>query len=333
MTADTSHAPAFVTRWVNLAQPRLGAEVVFATDDFFAPKERLLDPQPPVFIPGKFDDHGKWMDGWETRRKRSEGHDYCVVKLGLPGVVHGVDIDTTHFTGNYPLAASLEGCAADGEPDGGAEWVELVPATNMNGNSHHLVAVHCAMACTHLRLNIFPDGGVARLRVYGKFEIDWQNRDRSGTVDLAAMLSGGRVVCWNDSHFGAAENILAPGRGTDMGDGWETRRRREPGNDWLIVALGHSGTIHKVEIDTAHFKGNFPDRCSLQGAHVEGGTDESLVTRSMFWKTLLPEVPLEMDRQHEFEAEVLDIGAMTHVRLNIFPDGGVSRLRLFGRLA
>ena len=184
MTAETSHAPEFVTRWVNLAQPRLGAEVVFATDDFFAPKERLLKPEPPVFIPGKFDDHGKWMDGWETRRKRSEGFDYCSVKLGLPGVVHGINIDTTHFTGNYPLAASVEGCAADGEPDQGTEWVALVPATNLEGNSHHLIAVDCALACTHLRLNIFPDGGVARLRVYGKFEIDWANRDQIGRAHV-----------------------------------------------------------------------------------------------------------------------------------------------------
>ena len=333
MTVEPCDVPAFVTRWVNLAQPRLGAEAVFATDEFFAPKERLLKPEPPVFIPGKFDDHGKWMDGWESRRKRSEGYDYCIVKLGLPGIVHGVDIDTTHFTGNYPLAVSVDACSVDGEPGEGTEWVELVPATNANGDSHHFIAVHCPTACTHLRLNIFPDGGVARFRVYGQFEIDWQNRDRSEHVDLAAMLNGGRVVCCNDSHFGAAENIIAPGRGENMGDGWETRRRREPGNDWAIVALGHPGTIESVEVDTAHFKGNFPDRCSLQGAYVESGTDESLVTRSMFWKTLLPETPLEMDRQHFFETEIEDIGAVTHVRLNIFPDGGVSRLRLFGRLA
>jgi allantoicase len=331
MMTDQPQHP-FGSNLVNLADARLGAEAIFATDDFFAPKERMLNPEPAVFIPGKYDDHGKWMDGWESRRKRTEGHDYCVVKLGLPGAILGVDIDTSHFTGNYPPAASVEACRIDGVPGPDTEWSGIVPATGLTGNSHHFIAVTDARAWTHLRLNIYPDGGVARLRVYGRVAVDWSQFDRGQLIDLAAVEHGGRAVACSDQHYGSPMQVLYPGRGADMGDGWETRRRREPGNDWAIFALGHRGRLRRIEIDTAHFKGNYPDRCSIQAADVTGGTDESLVTQSMFWRTLLPEQKLEMDRPHTFHTEVADLGPVTHVRLNIIPDGGVSRMRLWGEL-
>lgn len=323
---DTSIAD----RHVNLAQSRLGARVVFATDEFFAPAERLLDAEPAVFIPGKFDDHGKWMDGWETRRKRVEGHDWCIVRLGVAGVIRGVDIDTSHFTGNYPPAASLEACNCPDDPDAATPWTRLIPPTSLNGNSHHLMAVHDDRSWTHVRLSIYPDGGIARLRVYGEPSCNWAGQDPAQEVDLIAMRNGGRIIACNDRHFGAPENLLAPGRGVNMGDGWETRRRREPGHDWVIIALGHPGFIRRVEVDTAHFKGNYPDRCSLQGVLVQGGTDESLVPQSMFWPELLPASKLEMDRIHVFDLPHSDGAPVSHVRFNIHPDGGVSRLRLFG---
>ncbi|PLZ04098.1 allantoicase [Burkholderia sp. WAC0059] len=325
-------APAFTRRYANLADPRLGARALEASDAFFAPAERMLNPEPAVFIPGKYDDHGKWMDGWETRRKRTAGYDWCIVKLGRAGVVKGLDIDTSHFTGNFPPAASVEAASvADGEaPGASTEWTEIVPSTTLQGNRHHYVEVTADAAFTHLRLNLYPDGGVARLRVYGQPRVDWQDAGPDVLVDLAAMENGAWIVAANNQHFGQASALLAPGRGVNMGDGWETRRRREPGNDWAIIALARPGVVRRIEVDTAHFKGNYPDRCSFQAAHVTGGTESSIVTQAMFWPTLLDEQKLQMNCQHYFERELAALGPVTHVRFNIFPDGGVSRVRLWG---
>ena len=330
LSADTA---GFVTKFIDLASPRLGSEVIFATDDFFADKSRLIDPAEPVFIADKYDDNGKWMDGWESRRKRGEGFDHCIIRLGLPGIIHGVNIDTSHFTGNFPPAASLEACLVDGEPTVATEWTEILPAVSLKGNNHHLLAIADGQTWSHLRLNIYPDGGVARLRVYGEVQCNWDKRDPNELIDLAALVNGGRGITASDQHYGTPSQILAPGRGVNMGDGWETRRRREPGNDWALIALGHPGVISKIDVDTAHFKGNYPDRCSIQAALVTGGTEDSLVTQSMFWKMLLPEQKLTMDAIHSFEQEVANIGPVSHVRLNIIPDGGVSRLRLFGKIS
>lgn len=326
------NAPDFTRRYVNLADPRLGAQALEASDEFFAPKERMLNPEPAVFIPGKYDDHGKWMDGWETRRKRTVGYDWCIVKLARAGIVKGIDIDTSHFTGNFPPGMSIEGAHLSGgaAPDAATQWTPIVPSTSLQGNSHHYLDVHDTAAYTHVRLNLYPDGGVARLRVYGQPRIDWADASRGQLVDLAAMENGAYIVAVNNQHFGLASNLLMPGRGVNMGDGWETRRRREPGNDWAIIALARPATIRKIEVDTAHFRGNYPDRCSLQAAYVSGGTDSSLVTQAMFWPMLLGEQKLEMDKQHVFEQGIAALGPVTHVRLNIIPDGGVSRLRLWG---
>ena len=323
----------FATRWINLAQPRLGARPIFCTDEFFAAAERMLNPEPPVFIPGKYDEYGKWMDGWETRRRRGGGHDWCVVKLGLPGIIKGVEIDTTHFTGNYPPAASFYGCFSEGDPDAETHWESLVHSINLQGNSRHYVSIDDDRAWSHVRLNIYPDGGIARLRVYGQVQCNWEKRDRTAVYDLCAMENGGRPISWSDAHFGVPQNLLAPGRGVNMGDGWETRRRREPGNDWCIIALGHPGIINEIIIDTAHFKGNYPERCSIKAAFIQGGTDESLITQSLFWPMLLHEQKMNPDAIHNFKQEIQDIGPITHVRFNMHPDGGVSRLRLFGTLA
>ncbi len=332
MSEDTAYNP--FSQWTNLADPRIGAEAVFATDEWFASKDRLLKPQEPVFLPDEFDDNGKWMDGWESRRKRGEGHDYCVVKLGRSGRIVGFDIDTSHFTGNFPPAASIEGCYADDEiPDDSVVWTELLSSVSLNGDSHHFHSIEGKDVFTHIRFHIYPDGGVARLRVYGEIKCDWDQRDPSEVFDLVALENGGRGVTCNDQHFGRVQNINLPGRGVNMGDGWETRRRREPGNDWAILALGHAGITKIIEIDTAHFKGNYPDQCSIHAAFVEGGTDESLVTQSMFWKELLPPQKMQMDAIHRFESEINEIGKITHVRINIIPDGGISRLRIFGTIA
>ena len=314
--------------WIRLEQPRLGSWVSFATDEFFAAKERLIDPAEPVFIDDKYDDHGKWMDGWESRRRRTPGYDYCIVRLGIPGIIRGVDIDTSYFTGNFPPQASIDVCNSDEDaPEDG--WTELVAKTDLEGDAHHLIPVHNENVWSHLRLNIFPDGGVARLRVYG--EVIGDVLDEEGSIDLVALRHGGRALSCSDEHYGSMHNLNLPGRGLNMGDGWETARRRGPGNDWVILALGHPGTVERVEVDTAHFKGNYPDRVSIEAAAF-GGNEEA-VNDSDSWLTLLPEAKLAMDQQHFFEGELTDIGAVTHVRMSIFPDGGVSRLRLFGQAA
>ena len=333
--------PEFATRWINLAQPRLGAAVIYASDDFFAPKERLILPSAPVFIADKYDENGKWMDGWESRRRRGPGHDFCVVRLGVDGVIRGLDIDTSHFTGNYPPAAMVEAARLDGPgPEGvpmdDVDWVELVPRMALDGDSHHYVPVGDERAWNHLRLHIYPDGGVARLRVYGEVRPDWSAVDPAAEVDLIALENGGRVVACNDSHFGAPENLLAPGHGVNMGDGWETRRRREPGHDWVVIALGHRGRVRRVEVDTAFFKGNYPDRCGVEGIDLGAEADEdeeTLLSPDAPWREILPPQPLGPDRRHRFAGEVVEIGPITHIRFTIHPDGGVSRLRLLGTLA
>lgn len=330
MTID--HDNPFERRWVNLAQPRLGAEVVAVTDEFFAPAQRLLRPEPPVFIADRFDEHGKWMDGWETRRRRRGGHDHCVVRLGRAGVIHGIEVDTRHFTGNFPAAASLEACRVDaGDPEPGTAWTELIAAFDLEGDTRRWVEVDDDRVWTHVRLHIYPDGGIARLRVHGSIPPGACEPRDDGLVDLTALENGGRIIAFNDAHFGTPENLISPGRGVNMGDGWETRRRREPGHDWVIIALGEAGVVREVEVDTAFFKGNYPDRCAVQAARVIGVTENTLVNASLFWDTLLPEQPLTPDAVHRFASELEDIGPVTHIKFNIMPDGGISRLRLWGR--
>ena len=312
--------------WVQLEQPRLGTVVTYATDEFFGAKERLIDPQAPVWVDGKYDDHGKWMDGWESRRKRGPGHDFCVFRLGVPGVVHGVDIDTRFFTGNFPPQASIDACVSDEDVPQG-EWREVLPRTDLQGDRHHYLAVESDAIWTHLRLNIYPDGGIARLRIFGEVRSEVAASD--AVIDLAALENGGRAIACSDEHYGSMHNLNLAGRGVNMGDGWETARRRGPGNDWVILALGQPGTIEQIEIDTAHFRGNYPDRVSVAAALFPA--DEEVTVASGRWQTVLPESKLAMDAQHTFSSELQHRGPVSHVLMSIYPDGGVSRLRILGR--
>lgn len=326
-----SHHPFH--HWVRLEQPRLGTCVVAASDEFFGAKERLIHYPEPVFVPDKYDDHGKWMDGWESRRKRVPGHDWCIVRLGIPGLVHGLDIDTRHFTGNFPPEASVDACRSDNEIPADSEWRELHPRSALQGNSQHFLQVQHEQPVTHLRLNIYPDGGIARLRIFGEVVPDWSRENYNDIFDLVALENGGRALAASDEHFGSMHNLNLAGRGINMGDGWETARRRGPGHDWVVLALGHAGRIERVEIDTAHFKGNYPERASVQAARVDAGDRTNLVADSENWPILLPDSKLGMDQQLFFDKELQDLGVVTHVRLSIYPDGGVSRLRVIGKLA
>ena len=331
------------TQLVDLAAERLGGRVIAANDEFFAPKENLLKHAKPIFIEGKFTARGHWMDGWETRRRRTPGCDWCIIRLGLPGVLRGVVVDTSFFTGNYPARFSLEGCGLDGEPRykdekkkllaSTAKWTELLPEAALKGDSQNAVVIEPAGRVTHVRFKIYPDGGVARLRVYGEVVPD-AARVTKGKFDLAAVENGGCAVASSDQFYSAPLNLLMPGRAKQMSDGWETRRRRGPGHDWVIVKLGMAGSIDRIEIDTAHFKGNFPDSCSVEVCYAEGAKAEiSHLTSdgsAAEWRQLLSRIPLKPNRVHAFRKQLHDTGPATHVRLNIFPDGGVSRFRVFG---
>lgn len=324
---------------VDLASERLGGAVLLANDEFFAPKEALLKAEPAEWREHEYTERGKWMDGWETRRRREPGYDWCIVRLGLPGVVRGLVVDTAFFRGNYPESCSVEGCEAPGLPDPRwlaeeAEWFPLLPQSPLQGDSKNRFEVDIDRPVTHLRLNIFPDGGVARLRVHGWARPRWTRFALAGgEVDLAALENGGWVPMCSDMFFGHRQNLILPGRSRFMGDGWETRRRRGPGHDWSIIRLAAPGAIHRIELDTDHFKGNAPGRCTLEGLHAPDATPEQLTAESAGWMPLLPETALQPHTRHLWEDEVRPIGPITHARLNIFPDGGVARLRLFGIFA
>jgi allantoicase len=315
---------AAFTELVDLASERLGGAVVAANDEFFAPKENLVRAEPARSLEGQYTDRGKWMDGWETRRRREPGHDWCVVRLGVRGVVRGVDVDTSHFKGNYPETCAIDVCDAPGfaEPAADGLWTEVLPQSALKGDAHNLFAVADAPKATHLRLRIFPDGGIARLRVHGDVAADWERLARRGDVDLAAAEHGGLVVACSDMFFGSRHNLIMPGEARNMGDGWETRRRRGPGHDWTIVRLGVAGTVRRIEVDTRHFKGNAPGACSL---------DASMTSDPYGWRELLRKTPLQPHQRHVFEDEVRASGDVAYVRFNIYPDGGVGRLRVYGK--
>lgn len=319
-------------RYINVADERLGAIALFATDDFFAPKERMLKPTEPEWRAGVYDDHGKWMDGWESRRRRDQAHDYCIVKLAAPAELAALDIDTRYFTGNYPPFASVQACRTEQTPDANTDWTVLLPQAALAGNAQNVFPLPSQGVWTHLKLNIFPDGGVARFRAYGRVQFDWTAYALgSAPIDLVAALHGGRALACSDEHYGSMHNVLLPGRAASMADGWETRRRREPGFDWIILELGRRGRVCYVDIDTAHFKGNFPHQVSIQGALLAGESDAHMVSQSMYWTSLLEPQFLNPDSEHRFQSELREPGQISHVRVNIHPDGGVSRIRVFGR--
>jgi allantoicase len=328
------------TELIDLAAEKLGGAVVVANDEFFAPKENLLKASAPVFIEGKYTHLGKWMDGWETRRRRTPGFDCCIIRLGLPGIIRGVIVDTSHFKGNYPEHCSIEASAIEGLPTEeqltsySVRWSEILPTSALQGDSQNPFAIQRNERFTHLRFKIYPDGGVARLRVYGEVVPDWNRLTRSGgEIDLAAVENGGLVLSCSDMFFGHRHNLIMPGRAVNMSDGWETKRRRGPGHDWVIIKLGASGEIRRVEVDTAWFKGNFPESCLLEATNAANVPAVELSDLSVPWKSVLPRTGLQAHTRHFFEKEILDAGVVSHLRFNIFPDGGVSRLRVYGRIA
>jgi allantoicase len=347
--SDTTATAAAFTGLVDLAAAAIGGRVVGASDDYFAAADNLIAPGRGIFIDGKFTDRGKWMDGWESRRKRVAGHDWCVLELGAPGTAVGFDVDTHHFVGNSPAFVSIDGVHAPRatplEALAALEWREILPQMPVRPDAQNLFAAIPGAPVTHVRLNIFPDGGVARFRVFGQVAPDWtppalDEPSRAhvveGSVDLAAVANGALALACSDAFFGPMNNLLLPGRAENMGGGWETRRKRLPQHgtlhDWIVIRLAARGAISTIEVDTNHFKGNYPDRCALQGIDAPGARITDLIA-SQAWVPILPEAKLAADDRRFFTTEIVAHGPVSHVRLTIYPDGGVSRLRLWGTRA
>jgi allantoicase len=320
----------FTNGLIDLAQPRLGTKVIYKTDDFFASANRIINPTEPVFKVGVFDKHGKWMDGWESRRKRTAGHDYIIIKLGKPGTIKKVDVDTSHFNGNQPAMISIEGANSNSNKINQLNWQPLLSKKKTKANSHHYFTVNSNKVFTHIKFNIFPDGGVARLRLYGS--IAKSSKLKNKKINLASLLDGSSVIACNNEHFGKAENILAPGKAKNMGDGWETRRRRGKGFDWLILNSLDGKEIDKIEISTHHFKGNFPSHCSLQAAYLPNSKNsKQIVKSSNTWKYLLKDAKLSANKVHVFKNNLMKKDKINFIKINIFPDGGISRFRIYGK--
>ncbi|XP_019641350.1 PREDICTED: allantoicase-like [Branchiostoma belcheri] len=376
-----STTPPRFTQLNDLASAKAGGRVLFATDDWFAVADNLLKGDPPQWKEGVFTEYGKWMDGWESRRKRMEGHDWCIVQLGVSGVISGVEVDTSFFTGNYAPRFSLQAaCLPDGttfpvrqaqmgtaaspqqlaamENMQTEKWTELVPLTALRPgypdtckNYYHITSTQ---RWTHVRLNMYPDGGIARLHVYGIGSKDWSTVKSNELVDLVAMENGGVCMGFSNAHYGHPRNAIGLGRAENMGDGWETARRLDrppilqadksgvlmvPGCEWAVYRLGHPGVILKVEIDTNHFKGNYPDSCRIEACALSAREEQALFgkegaaigSEEAKWKTLLGPTKLSAHRRLFLSGgQVQPVGVVTHVRLTMTPDGGISRMRLWG---
>lgn len=308
----------------DLALRTLGGSVIAASDESFEEKENLINPWKPSFQAGTFGAKGQEYDGWETARRRGGGHDWTIARLGLPGVIRGVVIDTAWFKGNFPPYASVEACAVEGYPTAAeldeASWTEIVPRSPLKGDAEHAFQVELERLCTHVRLNIFPDGGVARLRVHGEVVPD--PRLLTGlTVDLAALENGARVIGCSDDFYSSPDNMLFPGLARNQSEGWETARRRDRGHDWAIIELAAPGTIRLAEFDTTNLKFNAPSHVSLEGRYRDGP-----------WHELLGRTRVQPDGRHRFRLDEV-AREVTRVRLGVHPDGGLARLRLLGDLS
>ena len=327
---------------VDIAAARVGGRALAASDEFFAPRHNLLAAGRAVFVDGKYTDRGKWMDGWETRRRRGSegGYDWCIIRLGIPGAIRAVTVDTTHFRGNHPAACSLDVAQLVGATARSARalraldraFVELLPRSSLAGDTENEFAVTSDAAYTHVRLKIYPDGGVARLRIWGEARPDWPRIAAARrAVDLVAVEHGGVPLATSDQFFSEPLNLIMPGPSRDMGDAWETRRRRGPGHDWLVLRLGRRGVIEHIDLDTTHFKGNFPESASLEGCDLAPGGAPPADDAT--WRELVARTTLRPNARHRLVVPSGKREPVTHVRLNIFPDGGVARLRVWGRPA
>ena len=322
----TSSTPPHFLAFPDLASRAAGGAVVWANDDVFAEKENLIKPAAAEFRPATFGHKGQIYDGWETRRRRGatpDSSDAAIVRLGVPGVVRGVVVDTAWFTGNYPPHISVEAANVVGHPSveelvHKTEWTPIVERSAANGDTRNPFPVKSTRRWTHVRLSMYPDGGVARFRVHGEGLLD--PRFAEGLpLDLAALENGGRITACSNMFYSSPNNLLLPGTPRHMGEGWETSRRRDAGNDWVQVHLASQGVLAAAELDTSYFVGNAPGWARLSGRDGDGD-----------WFELLPRTELQPDTRHRFL--IGDDRPVTEARLDIYPDGGMARVRLFGSL-
>ena len=259
----------------------------------------MLSDQEPVFIEDKYDAHGKWMDGWESKRRRDGGNDWAIIKLGSPGIISTIEVDTSFFTGNFPPFFSLEGTDSKEIPKNDNEWVPLITKSSLIGDQKNNFNIESNITLNYVRLQIFPDGGVARLRLFGEVKYDWSNFNNNELIEFSSLNLGGYIITFNNAHYGDVSALLSLGRGKTMGDGWETRRRREPGNDWIIIKLAKKAIVKNIEIDTAHFKGNFPDQASIQAVSTSSELNvKNIIKDSEKWDFILNKTKLKADNVH-----------------------------------
>jgi allantoicase len=304
---------------MDLISEAAGGRVVDFNDEFFAPAANLIRVEAPVWREGEYTDRGKWMDGWETRRRREPGHDWCILALGIPGQIERVTIDTSHFTGNYPEQFSLWACGVGADDRlGEDEWSELLPKTALQGDSVAVFDVQAPRRVTHVRLNIHPDGGVARLRLEGRPIPSMDRVCPEGLTDLVSSIVGGEALEASDRHYSDPANLLRPTESAGMWDGWETRRRRGPGHDWVRFRLGLPGVVERCVLDTTHFKGNAPGWVSLELSDDGDG-----------WVEVIDRAPVYADSVNDLALDAPS--RASYARLSIHPDGGAARFRLLGR--
>ncbi|UTJ07458.1 allantoicase [Arcobacter roscoffensis] len=321
----------------NVASYDLGSRVIYSSDEFFAQANRMLEDTDAVFK-DEYDDNGHWMDGWETRRRRNDGNDYCIIKLAEISTIDNFLVDTSFFKGNFPPAVSIKGCFSKNGNDeefisnqDTQEWFELLEQSDLQGDNQELFTCISQKQVSHLKVDIYPDGGIARLRAYGSIVFN-EKLFKEDNINVISAKTGAKAVSTNNEFFGKLKNILKDSKALNMGDGWETRRRREPGYDWGIIELGNSAVVDNIMIDTNFFKGNYPDSFSICSAYLPNTTPSSVITQSIFWEDLISSQKLQMNKEHYFDKSfLLHNKPITHIRINIFPDGGVSRLKLFGK--
>lgn len=315
------------TNLVDLASRRMGSGVIFANDEFFAEKESLIQPHKPNFKTETFGNKGQVYDGWETRRRRDDGNDWAIIRLGIPGLISGVVIDTAFFTGNYPPFASVEACAIDGVPTvdqvQNANWTTILEKSPLEGDTPNLFKVKSDKWWTHLRLSMYPDGGIARFRAHGVAKPDPRWLAACNTIDLACIDTGADLIDSSDNFYSSARNCLQPGLPLSQGDGWENRRRRDGGNDFFSVKLGLPGTISAIEVDTTHYKGNAPGWIKLSG-----GVDAADVLKGK-GIDIVPRTAVEPDTRHRYVVQ--NNQEFSSIRLDVYPDGGLGRLHVWGK--
>ncbi len=318
--------------YTDLSNPLLGTKILSYSDQFFAPAKRMLNQNDPIFKENLFDNHGKWMDGWETRRKRTKGNDYVIIKLGKPGKVRLIDVNTYFFNGNQPEHIQIQGGYSQNNNIKNLKWINLTKKNKVKPNSKNLFKSLTSKTLTHVKLKIYPDGGVARLRLFGDIDLSLNKIVKNKIINFSHLSNGAQIIACSDEHFGNANNILLPGKSINMGNGWETRRRRGEGYDWVIIKLGYLGLITAFEISTHYFKGNYPDSFSIQAFNKNKNISiKNLIKSSTKWYTLKSKTKLKPD--DTLKINIMKINyKFNYVKLNIYPDGGISRFKIFGKL-